>query len=569
MMGGSSLQQLFLPVGMAIGGLGLFLLAVSMITEGLKTAAGANLRTMLGRWTRTPGRGVVSGMLITGLVQSSSAVTVATIGFVNAGILSLHQALGVVFGANIGTTMTGWLVAAVGFKFKLELFALPMIGIGMLLRLTGAGSRRAALGGTLAGFGLFFIGVEVLTEAFASLSDRVRFPDDSAAGILAWPLFLGAGFLMTLLTQSSSAAIAMILTAATGGILSLSAAAAMVIGANVGTTSTAALAVIGATANAKRVAAAHILFNALTGAVALLILPLLLWAVRLTEDVLGLGDLPAVSLALFHTLFNVLGVLLMLPVAGWLARLLLGRFRSMEEIEGQPRYLDRNVAASPHLAINALAMELDRMAGIARRACQASLSVEHGMGRQIDTDLHTLEHLNVAVGRFVARLERGTLSEEQAAELPMVLRTSQYFVVAGELAHATARARLELPGLEDPGSVAALDAFHAQVSSVIQHSDTAREDFSMAACDECMETLDERYQAAKQELLKQAAAGAIDVMVLADTLEQMNRVRRMVRQVVKGVRLLTRLYADEARQAGEERTGEPVVNDGGESVDAG
>ena len=148
------MQQTLITIGMLAGGLGLFLLAVNMITDGLKLAAGRALRVMLGKWTRSPGHGILTGLSITAIVQSSSAVTVATIGFVNAGLINLYQSLGVVFGANIGTTMTGWLVAIVGFKIKVELFALPMIGIGMLLRLTGGESRRAAIGMALAGFGL-------------------------------------------------------------------------------------------------------------------------------------------------------------------------------------------------------------------------------------------------------------------------------------------------------------------------------------------------------------------------------------------------------------------------------
>ncbi|NNM00772.1 MAG: Na/Pi symporter, partial [Gammaproteobacteria bacterium] len=152
-------------IGTFIGGLGLFLLAVGMITDGLKLAAGDALRGILARSTSTPLRGVASGVLVTGIVQSSSAVTVATIGFVNAGLLTLGQSLGVIYGANIGTTITGWIVAAVGFSFKVEAFALPLIGIGMLSRVVRPASRLASVGEALAGFGLFFIGVDVLKEA--------------------------------------------------------------------------------------------------------------------------------------------------------------------------------------------------------------------------------------------------------------------------------------------------------------------------------------------------------------------------------------------------------------------
>ena len=135
---------MLLILGTFVGGLGFFLLAVSMITNGLKLAAGDALRTTLASSTRTRLRGIASGVLVTGLVQSSSAVTVATIGFVNAGLLTLNQSLGVVYGANIGTTMTGWIVAAVGFSFKIEALALPLIGVGMMMRMLKTAGRDVA-----------------------------------------------------------------------------------------------------------------------------------------------------------------------------------------------------------------------------------------------------------------------------------------------------------------------------------------------------------------------------------------------------------------------------------------
>ncbi|MDX2505609.1 MAG: Na/Pi symporter [Gammaproteobacteria bacterium] len=332
------------------------MLAVTMITDGLKSAAGHALRNMLGKWTRSPAHGILSGLTITAIVQSSSAVTVATIGFVNAGLLSMYQALGVVYGSNIGTTMTAWLVAIIGFKINVEAFALPIIGLGMLLNLTGGESKRAPLGMALVGFGLFFIGIDVLQDAFDGLVATIDLNRFTVQGVWGVLMFVGIGFLMTVLTQSSSAAIAITLTATTGGVLGLYAAAAMVIGANVGTTSTAAIAVIGATSNAKRVAGAHIIFNVSTAIVALMTLPLLFLVVENTEKLLGLESVPAVTLAMFQTTFNILGVLLMFPLSRRLADFLEKRFVTQEEIEGRPRYLDKTVAVSPILAINALAL---------------------------------------------------------------------------------------------------------------------------------------------------------------------------------------------------------------------
>ena len=198
---------MLLILGTFIGGLGFFLLAVSMITNGLRLAAGDALRRILASSTETRFRGVAYGVLVTAVVQSSSAVIVATIGFVNAGLLKLPQSLGVVYGANIGCTMTGWIVAAVRFSFKVEALALPMIGLGMLARMLRPYSRPAPLGEALAGFGLFFIGVDLLRDAFESFSQNVDVAGFAPQGGLGMLIYMALGFVMTVVTQSSSAAI--------------------------------------------------------------------------------------------------------------------------------------------------------------------------------------------------------------------------------------------------------------------------------------------------------------------------------------------------------------------------
>lgn len=186
------------------GGVGLFLLGMGLMTDGLRLAAGSALARILAKSTQTRWRGLGSGMLVTAMVQSSSAVTVATIGFVNAGLLQFRQGVWVLLGANVGTTMTAWLVALVGLQFKVEALALPLIGVGMLLRLTGEGSRRGAVGMALAGFGVLFLGIDMLKDTFFGLSDVVQLPGGS--GALEVLTLVGIGVMLTVLMQSSSAA---------------------------------------------------------------------------------------------------------------------------------------------------------------------------------------------------------------------------------------------------------------------------------------------------------------------------------------------------------------------------
>src|SRR5690606_7976734 len=153
-----------------LGGVGLVLVGMWLMTEGLKVAAGQSLKTVLERWTNTRLKGLAAGFALTTLVQFSSAVVIATIGFVNAGVMTLGQAIWVVFGSNVGTAMTTWVVATIGLNVNIQVLALPMIGVGMAVRLTAPGTSRGALGETVTGFGLFFLGVAVLKEMFEGLA---------------------------------------------------------------------------------------------------------------------------------------------------------------------------------------------------------------------------------------------------------------------------------------------------------------------------------------------------------------------------------------------------------------
>ena len=523
--------------GTVLGGLGLFLLAVSMISDGLKLAAGNALRGILARSTATRWRGVASGIVVTGIVQSSSAVTVATIGFVNAGLLNLTQALGIVYGANVGTTMTGWLVAAVGFKLKVEAFALPMIGAGMFLRLVGSATRLGACGEALAGFGLFFIGIDVLRGAFEGLAASLDLATLVPAGAVGLLTCLGFGFLMTVLTQSSSAAIAITLTAASGGALPMDAAASMVIGANVGTTSTAAFAVIGATPNARRVASAHVAFNLLSGVVALLLLPLLLRGVHLAETLLGLTAAPAVTLALFHTTFNCLGVALMWPLTPPLVRFLRRRFRTLAETLAQPAHLDQNVLATPGLALDALRLELARMAGIGRRHAIAALGGGTAPAER-EQERDALHQLGAAVEQFVTRLERQRLPAALAPSVPNALRINGYIEEVATLAQAFT-ARVDNIAAIRRGRVADDIAAYLQAATrLLMASDPATLDFDTAELEQDYAALRQRWHDLKGVLLDAASDDTIPVAALNPALEGLRAALRMAEQSIK---LATRL----------------------------
>ena len=256
----------------AAGGLGLFLLGMVILSQGLRDLAGAAIHRSLQRFTRSPASGALTGALATALVQSSSVTTVTAVGFASAGLLAFPQALGIVFGANIGTTVTGWIVAVIGFKLQLGVVMPLLVLVGALLRIFGRG-RVASAGLALAAFGLAFVGIEMLrvgTSAFQGIVTPDRFPADTLGGRLQ---LVGFGVLFTVVTQSSSAGVATALAAIAAGALQFEQAAALVIGMDVGTTVTAGIASVGASLAGRRTGCAHVFYNCLTGVGALFLLP--------------------------------------------------------------------------------------------------------------------------------------------------------------------------------------------------------------------------------------------------------------------------------------------------------
>lgn len=308
--------------GTALGGLGLFLLGMKLMTDGLQAMAGDALRDLLRRYTRTHLRGVFLGAFATAAVQSSSAVTLVTIGFVSAGLLTFGSALGVLYGANLGTTVTAWIVTIIGLKFKVDAFAMPVVGVGAMLAVLGRGRAKQA-GMALAGFGLIFAGIGGLQEGLSGLGEQVDPGSWARPGLLGNVVLVLVGMVMTLLLQSSSAAVVATLAAVDAGTVSFPQAAALVIGQNVGTTFKAMLASAGGPIAARRAAFAHLMFNGGTGLVALLLLPLFVLGVDALSTRLDVHD-AAVSLSIFHTAFNVVGVLIFLPItdrfALWIER---------------------------------------------------------------------------------------------------------------------------------------------------------------------------------------------------------------------------------------------------------
>jgi phosphate:Na+ symporter len=302
-----------------LGGLGLFLLGMVIMTDGLRALAGDAVRRVLMRFTKTPTAGAITGAVTTVILQSSSATTVTAVGFVGAGLMTFSQALGVIFGANIGTTLRGWVIVLVGFKLQLGLIFMPLILFGALLKLLTR-NQFAYIGLALAGFALIFVGIDMMQSGMKGLTALVTpdtFPADTWHGRIQ---LLLTGIIFTVITQSSGAGVAAALAALFAGAINFPQAAALVIGMDIGTTFTAAVATIGGNVGARRTGFSHIIFNLLSGVLALLLLtPFMQIMETVTPGILTSNA--EFALVAFHSGFNLLSVVLVLPFAKQFAQL--------------------------------------------------------------------------------------------------------------------------------------------------------------------------------------------------------------------------------------------------------
>ena len=313
-----------------IGSLGVFLYGMKLMSEALQKVAGDKMRHILAAMTSNRVKGVITGLLITTIIQSSSATTVMVVSFVNAGLLNLVESIGVIMGSNVGTTVTAWLISILGFKISMAEVSLPLIGLCLPLLFSNKRSRKS-WGELIIGFGLLFIGLEFLKNSMPNLNENPEIftflQNYTDMGYGSYILFMLIGTALTILIQSSSATMALTLVMCANGWVSYDIAASMVLGENIGTTITANLAAMVANTTAKRAAFAHFLFNVFGVTWVLAIFPVFLKWIEELSVFVGIGDpstnIEAVpmSLSLFHTVFNVSNVLLLIWFTKLIARL--------------------------------------------------------------------------------------------------------------------------------------------------------------------------------------------------------------------------------------------------------
>ncbi|RLA56172.1 MAG: Na/Pi cotransporter family protein [Gammaproteobacteria bacterium] len=342
-------------------GVALFLFGMLCMEQGFKAYSGGTLQRVLTSSTDRLWKSLTFGVVSTTLMQSSSLVSVITISFLSAQLIGLAEGIGIIFGANLGTTTGAWIVAGFGLKVNLSAYALPILVFGVVF-LMQSSQRIKGLGWILVGIGFLFLGIHYMKEGFAAYSQHIDLTQYAMTGIAGLLVFTLIGIVATVIMQSSHATLTLIITALAVGQITYENALALAIGANVGTTITAILGSLSANISGKRLAAAHLVFNMVTGLVALVFIQPLLGAVDIISSWVGIAETDhTLKLAVFHTLFNLLGVLLMLPMINTLVTWLERRLREDKVERDRPRYLSEASLALPDVALTAVTKETQHL----------------------------------------------------------------------------------------------------------------------------------------------------------------------------------------------------------------
>jgi phosphate:Na+ symporter len=467
-------------------GVALFLFGMLCMEQGFRIYSGGALQAVLTRCTDRLWKSLAFGMVSTTLMQSSSLVSVVTISFLSAQLIGLTEGIGIIFGANLGTTTGAWIVAGFGLKVKLSAYALPMLAFGVAF-LMQSSQRIKGVGWILVGVGFLFLGIHYMKEGFSDYSQQIDLAQYAMTGIAGLLVFTLIGAGETVVMQSSHATLTLILTALAAGQISYDNALALAIGANIGTTITAILGSLGANISGKRLAAAHLIFNLVTGLVALLFIQPLLAAVEVVSTAIGISpDNHTLKLAVFHTMFNLLGILLMLPLISRMVTFLESRLRDEKVMRDGPRFLSEASLSIPQVALQAVTKETQHLFrnaftimahGISLR--QAAITGEEDLQKLVDVPSKIIElELDEQYERMIKDIYSANiefLSRAQAeapreyAEAYTALRRANMDVVAAIKAVKHLRKNL-LPAMRSPNLVLRREynAFRARIGEVLR-----------------------------------------------------------------------------------------------------
>ena len=412
-----------------IGGLGFFFFGMQVMTEGLKNIAGERLKTILSMVTKLPIIGIIVGALVTCLIQSSSATTVMVVGFVNAGLLALKQAISVIIGANIGTTFTAWLVSSMSV-FKITQYALPVVGIGFGIKTFGKKKNTKFWGQVFIGFGLLFVGLGIMKDAFVPLQSSQQVKDlfislgvNPIMGVLV-------GMIVTMLIQSSSATIAIVQVMAFNGLISFPAAITLMLGGDIGTTITAQLAAVGTNLSAKRAAMSHTLFNVI-GVGVMLIFVYSGVFVKLIEAIIP-GKITTLNImfyiAVANSIFKILSAGMFLPFIGFLEKASIFLVRGKKGIlEQGTKYLEKHLLETPPIAMEQARKETVRMIVLANKSVGISVKgfFENDLNsiKPVAELEEAIDNLQSEITQYLVELSQRNLGQIESEELPVLIHS--------------------------------------------------------------------------------------------------------------------------------------------------
>lgn len=409
-----------------VGGLGMFIYGMQIMAQGLENAAGNKMKTLLEILTKNKLLGVLLGASITAVIQSSSATTVMVVGFVNAGIMNLTQAMGVIMGANIGTTVTGWLVSSVEWAEFLSPSTLAPIAImiGVIVMLTGKRYATKEISNIIIGFGLLFIGISTMSSAVEPLQDSAVFR--SVFTTLGANPILGilAGTGVTAIIQSSSASVGILQSLAAAGLVPFNAAIYIIMGQNIGTCVTALLSSIGAKKNAKTAAFMHLLFN-IIGTVIFSVAAILFFEVL--NPAAGLGNITQTEISLVHTLFNIGTTVLLFPASNLIIKLAkkISKVEEKENTEEQV-LLDDRMLETPGIALQSAEKELIRMGHIVAESLERAKTVMFTLDRdvicKIKEEEDIVDNMSAQITSYAVKLSSLAVSEKEHQEVTHMLQ---------------------------------------------------------------------------------------------------------------------------------------------------
>jgi len=412
-----------------IGGLGFFLFGIKFMSEGLRKVASDRLKNILSQLTRHRLIALFVGTGITAVIQSSSAMTVMVIGFVNAGLLTFKQALPVVLGANIGTTFTAWLISFFAI-FKITHYALPAVGIGFLIMIVARRSTMRQWGEVLFGFGVLFVGIGFMKDAFEPLESSQRIMD-IMVNFSKYPI-LGVlvGMVITVVLQSSSATIALVQILAFRGLIDFPSAIPIILGDNIGTTITAQIARIGGSTGAKRVAWSHTLFN-VVGTMYMMIFLYTGWYSRIIRWMIP-GELGSnnimLHIALSHSVFNVFNAVIFYPLIPAVQKLIEKIIKPTGDvIDFEPQYLEKHLLETPSIALEQSKKEIVRMLEISESALKDAFEMyrtgRNELTRKVARREQAVDNLQAEITRYLIDISMEELEQEEAEMIPVLIHS--------------------------------------------------------------------------------------------------------------------------------------------------